>query len=100
MNTPDHASDSQIARLVEGEAVNPETIFHRPVPDMLAEIRATHETTAQWLFRRFKAGSMTLGKLDAYRIANELERVTAERDQALEAGAQLVKEIAALAVKP
>lgn len=100
--TPKDCPQEELARLLDDGApvLNAETILgNKPTPDMLREIAVTHETTAQWLFRRFRLGSITLSKPDAFRIAGEIERLRSERNEALDTIQRLVKEIAALSVK-
>ena len=128
MNTPEHASDSQIARLLEAPITN-----HEKLAELTAELRdaktlnaetilgnrpfnlAQHvfdtaaamnrvtverrkETTADWLYRRFRPGSAILTKLEAYRIAGELETQAVELTEARETIQRLLSEIAELAV--
>jgi len=57
------------------------------------------ESTADWLYRRFKPGGAILTKLEAYRIGNELETLQRERDEALATVQRLLAEIAAAAVQ-
>ena len=128
MNTPEHASDSQIARLLEApitnhekiaelttslrdaKALNPETLLgNRPynlaqhVFDTAAAmnrvlVERRKESTADWLYRRFKPGSAILTKLEAYRIAGELDTQAVELAEARATIQRLLAEIAELAV--
>lgn len=93
MNTPNDASDSQIANLYdEIPAVEPITTQVRKLDPtlwpthVLGPVARPTETNAQtqehptasFLYRKFKAGSAMLTKDEAYRIANEIDRLANE----------------------
>jgi hypothetical protein len=64
MNTPNHATDDQINALVEGA----------PVPPRAARVE---HPMARRLFNRFRPGSATMTKTEAYALGNELDRLAA-----------------------
>jgi hypothetical protein len=50
---------------------------------------------AKWLYRRSKAGSFTLSKLDAYYLGNELDALYARVRELEKAGGTLVRQVLA-----
>ena len=111
-NVPEDFTNTEINRMVEEGAPTlcAETVLgNRPynlaqhVFDTAAAmnrvtVERRKESTADWLYRRFRSGSAILTKLEAYRIGGELETQAVELSEARATIQRLFAEIADLAV--
>jgi hypothetical protein len=92
-------TDEQIANLVERGMLPQGT---KPLYAPSTEPKFPEHPTASWLYRKFKAGTDTLTKDEAYRVGNQLDaqrvrikRLEAEIDALRSAGGDMVRKIMA-----
>lgn len=87
VNTPDHASDSQINRLIaESEPEAPHVCtqapcFHRSHIAPSKPPSVADHPLAAWIFKTYKRDTAIIAKADAYKIGNELNRLQDRVDE-------------------
>lgn len=101
---PDQMSDTNIHRLFGDKFKQAGQINLAMLPglgaalkgDKIASMPANEKEehpAAKWLYRRWKAGSATLSKSDAFYIGNELDALYARVRELEKAGGSLVRQV-------
>ena len=96
MNTPNDCGDDTISRLL-GDEETALLIERGLLAAPPSEPGAKEHPTASWLYRKFRPGNAILSKPDAYKIANELDRLLAENKRLTDRNDRLCSELTSLA---